>query len=620
MINAKKKFRFSNISINRKMIGFTIVILTLVSILAVYGLIQINGLSNQIQEVHNQNWPLANDVKEIKIEVNSQIIDLHAYLLGETNAKGAFLGSELSVQNYFTNLSSILGSNSNLTSAKRNYAELINISTTSSTGLFDATDQYYTDSKTLSQSYNDFLTLHSAINSLIIQTELEAAPETGHHNTTVSDELLTFDSLLWETQNFVTQAFNEPDNNQIETLASSFAFNYNGANNSQSIVAEIQTINDLISGAGTSIGSISSSLFNQVQTLIINGNNTFNPWISYGSDPSTGIFAKKKEVNKFSLTKGATLNRVDTIDSSLVTILTSLETIANSRIDQIAASADVPTITMTFLSIFLALVTLSIGLLFARSISKPLKEIADISKNLSQGDLTSELNTDDRTDEIGILFHSFIEMTTFLKQIILNVKGLTKTLATSAEEMASSSEEVNASSEEISSISQQMSKGVQDQSIQIADSLTHSKELRVNFDSKLAEINTASTLIESISSQVNMLALNASIEAARAGEYGRGFSVVADNIRKLADDSKSSVNKVQLAIHDLRESLSKSIDNITRSIEKVSSVAEETASGAEETSAATEEQAATMEELTASAQELSSVATKLEDVIKQFQI
>ena len=621
--NKKRKgLSIKNFSINTKMIGLTIGVLILVSLLAGYGLFEINNLSNKIHEIHDKNWPLANDVKEIRININDQMLDLHAYILGETDAKSAFTESTSLVQSYFNNISSLIGSNSDYTSAINYYSQLVTLASKKDTGLFDATDKYYSDSQILLQDYQNFLELHSSITNLILLLEAQSASETGHDNTTVSDELLTFNSILWDTQNLITKAYVSGNNDVVTSFKNDFLFNYNDNGNDESITSEIQRIDGFITGAlvDGSIGSISTAYFNQIKNLILVGNATFNSWISYGNDQTNGIFTKLIQVNDYSVTKETALTQADSINENLSNSLTQLETLANNRMDSIVASSEISFLAMGILSIVIAIVTLSFGLLFARSISKPITEVADFSKILAQGDLTQKIKYDERADEIGVLYKSFSDMTAFLKNIILNITGLTQTLSASAEEMASSSEEVNASSEEISSISQQMSKGAQEQSRQISDSLNHSKYLRENFEGKVGEINTAAVLIESIASQVNMLALNASIEAARAGEYGRGFAVVADNIRKLADDSKLSVFKVQSTITDLRDSLSMSINIITSSIEKVASVAEETASGAEETSAATEEQAATMEELTASAQELSNVATKLDNVVKQFKV
>ena len=254
----------------------------------------------------------------------------------------------------------------------------------------------------------------------------------------------------------------------------------------------------------------------------------------------------------------------------------------------------------------------------SRTISRPIIALSKSNALLAKGDLREKITKSKRRDEIGELTKSYNETLNFLNNIITELSLHSDMLYNSANEIASSTEEVSASSEEISAISQQMSKGAQEQAQKVLQSVDEVNSLENLFFEKIGSIKQTASIIESITSQVNMLALNASIEAARAGEYGRGFAVVADNIRRLADTTKSSLADVNTNIKEIESRLSSSITNIKISIESVSSISEETASGSEEASASTQEQSATLEELSSKSQELSVIAKKLQDLVYRF--
>jgi len=263
------------------------------------------------------------------------------------------------------------------------------------------------------------------------------------------------------------------------------------------------------------------------------------------------------------------------------------------------------------------------GLIISRMILKP---VMRLNQNLSQlatsgGDLTQRFSVDSK-DELGKMTESvnqFLEnlhgimtgvvteasqMNGAVEQVNTNVISLndniqdvsaaTEELSASMEESAASSEEINATTKEIENavnlVSDKAQEGaltstqinqkakqllevaVTSKNMAIATYEQSKAQLKISLEKtkEVDKINVLSNAILQISEQTNLLALNAAIEAARAGEAGRGFSVVADEIRKLAEQSKQSVTEIQAVAEEILKvvnGLASNAENIVGFIE-----------------------------------------------------
>lgn len=362
----------------------------------------------------------------------------------------------------------------------------------------------------------------------------------------------------------------------------------------------------------------------------------------------------------------------------------------------------------------------------AKSIVRALRLLTEKSLKLADYDISEDIPESylNRKDEFGSISNA-------IQQVMLNLRTLLQSVATNSQQVAASAEELTATSEQASLAAEdvahtvnEIARGATDQAdsttlgasevielghvieadkenidtmndatqkvgelvkegLVLVEALTattvkNSDASGIAYDSIIktndstARIGEASALIASIAEQTNLLALNAAIEAARAGEHGKGFSVVAEEIRKLAEQSTASTKSIDEIISELKEDAQVAVNKMEETarlvhlqetsvneteqkfneiasamtdaeraleilleaseileskkesvqgvIENLSAVAQENAASTEEVSAAMEEQTASMNEVAQSSESLSELSQELNELISRFKL
>jgi methyl-accepting chemotaxis protein WspA len=240
------------------------------------------------------------------------------------------------------------------------------------------------------------------------------------------------------------------------------------------------------------------------------------------------------------------------------------------------------------------LVVAIIGFLVVRNITVPLARIESVAGRMAAGDFTVAPADTGRGDEIGSLSRSFAAMLTALTDLVSQVQrsGLqvnssaveiaatTKEQQTTAGEVATTSAEISATAKEMSATSSELLKtadsvsSVAEQASELAaggkDGLERMEKIMRGIleasaaitvklgvmNEKAGNINAVVSTIGKVADQTNLLSLNAAIEAEKAGEYGRGFSVVATEIRRLADQTAASTGDIEQMVREMVSAVS----------------------------------------------------------------
>lgn len=376
-----------------------------------------------------------------------------------------------------------------------------------------------------------------------------------------------------------------------------------------------------------------------------------------------------------------------------------------------------------FISIAIAIVIIIvISLFMQKQVVRPINVLSGNAKELANLDFNIELLEAKGQDEIADLANSFAEMRERLQNTIRVVAGSANQIAHSSGQLADSSHQTSEAANQIALTMNELATGSTTQSEQserivimmqntieeVVKSLQRAEETLQNatqstiiakqgeeaineairhlsavtqtvsyatdsiqkLGKRSEEIGGIITVISDIAEQTNLLALNAAIEAARAGEQGKGFAVVASEVRKLAEQSKSASGQITNLINDIQAETSVTVrtmesnllavneqvmiinkggealeeivhtvvatengvkemkdsfthvhvnsQNVQQAIQEISSIIEESAAATEEVAATSEEQYATVAEITANSDELASISEQLRTEVNKF--
>ncbi|MCP1454112.1 methyl-accepting chemotaxis protein [Pseudomonas kilonensis] len=378
--------------------------------------------------------------------------------------------------------------------------------------------------------------------------------------------------------------------------------------------------------------------------------------------------------------------------ASIVTLSEQLYQIQLDRRDAESAEARTLQLISTLLALLVGVIA---AVIITRQITGPLRDTLAVVERIAGGDLSHTVNVT-RRDELGVLQQGIARMGVTLRDLISGIRDGVTQIASAAEELSAVTEQTSAGvnsqkveTDQVATAMHEMTATVQEvarnaeeasqaaaaadgearagdkvvseaiaQIERLASEVARSTDAMTVLQQESDKIGSVMDVIKAVAEQTNLLALNAAIEAARAGEAGRGFAVVADEVRGLAQRTQKSTEEIEGLVAGLQNGTQQvaavmnnsrsltdssvaltrkagaSLGNITRTVSNIQSMNQQIAAAAEQQSAVAEEisrsiinvrdvseqTAAASEETAASSVELARLGNQLQMMVSHFRV